>query len=216
MLKFNVDTGEHIEIAALEADNQITRSNDGRADPWGGFWIGTMGCNAEPDAGAIYRLYRGELRQLYTPITISNAICFSPDKRYAYFTDTPTQKVMRQSLNPQDGWPDGDPVIWLDLAQKDWRPDGAVVDADGNIWIAIWGGSGVVCFSPDGTFLRKEKFEAAQTTCPAFGGADLRDLYCTSAAQGLGNDALATHPDSGKTFMRKNVTQGQREHQVIL
>ncbi|GHA45258.1 gluconolactonase [Amylibacter ulvae] len=216
LLKFNIETGEHHELIALEAGDKTTRSNDGRADPWGGFWIGTMGRNAEPEMGAIYRYYRGELRKLYAPITISNAICFSPDKRHAYFTDTPTQKIMRQNLDESDGWPVGDPAVWLDLTQKDWRPDGAVVDLAGNVWIAIWGGFGVVCFSPDGEFICHVKFDAEQTTCPAFGGAELRDLYCTSAAQGLSADALAANPNSGKTFVRHDVAQGQREHQVIL
>ena len=62
---FDAETAEARHVCALEADNPVTRSNDGRADPWGGFWIGTMGKNAEPKAGAIYRCYRGELRRLH-------------------------------------------------------------------------------------------------------------------------------------------------------
>ncbi|PIB26012.1 gluconolactonase [Amylibacter kogurei] len=216
LLKFHIETGEHQKIAPLEADNKITRSNDGRADPWGGFWIGTMGRNAEPDAGAIYRYYCGELRQLYAPITISNAICFSPDRRFAYFTDTPSKKIMRQDLDANNGWPVGAPIVWLDLHDQDWSPDGAVIDADGNMWLAKWGGAGVACFAPDGNFLREVRCDAEQITCPAFGGADLRDLYCTSATQGLGAEELAKNPDSGKTFLHMNIAQGQQEHQVIL
>ena len=82
------------EIAPLEADNPVTRSNDGRADPWGGFWIGTMGFNAEPQAGAIYRYYKGEVLPIVRNITISNAICFAPDRSCAYYTDTPTRQIM--------------------------------------------------------------------------------------------------------------------------
>ena len=95
LLRFDIATGMSETVAPLEADNPVTRSNDGRADPWGGFWIGTMGIKAEPGAGAIYRYYRGELRALHSPISISNAICFSPDLAFAYFTDTPTNIVMR-------------------------------------------------------------------------------------------------------------------------
>ena len=68
---FDLTTGQTEEIAPLEADNPATRSNDGRADPQGGFWIGTMGKRAEANAGAIYRYYRGEVRTLYPDITIS-------------------------------------------------------------------------------------------------------------------------------------------------
>ncbi|MEM6729608.1 MAG: SMP-30/gluconolactonase/LRE family protein, partial [Pseudomonadota bacterium] len=86
--KFDIPTGAREILMPLEADNPATRSNDGRADPWGGFWIGTMGMQLEEDAGAIYRYYRGEVRTLYAPITIPNAICFAPDRSCAYWTDT--------------------------------------------------------------------------------------------------------------------------------
>ena len=69
LFTFDVDSGLRRDVHALEADNRVTRSNDGRADPWGGFWIGTMGKKAEPGAGAIYRYFKGELRTLYPGIT---------------------------------------------------------------------------------------------------------------------------------------------------
>jgi sugar lactone lactonase YvrE len=216
LLRFDIDTGEYELICPLEADNPDTRSNDGRADPWGGFWIGTMGVDAQPDAGAIYRYFRGELRQLYAPLTIPNAICFSPDRCFAYFTDTRGQKIMRQPLAQSDGWPEGAPQIWLDLRKTGWFPDGAVVDAAGNFWNAQWGGYRVACYSPEGKFLRAVRFGAAQTSCPAFGGPELSHLFCTSAAVGLSADDLKSHPNNGKTFVKEQVAKGQPEHQVIL
>ena len=119
---FDVDSGASEDVAPLEADTSVTRSNDGRADPWGGFWIGTMGKAAEPGAGAIYRCYRGEVRQLFPSITISNAICFSPDGTVAYFTDTPKRIIMRQALAASDGWPVGEPEPWLDLRAEAVEP----------------------------------------------------------------------------------------------
>ena len=214
--RFDIESGEHDIVCPLEADNPITRSNDGRADPWGGFWIGTMGINGEKDAGAIYRYYKGELRTLFAPITISNAICFSPDGDYAYFTDTPTQNIMRVKLAEPDGWPAGEPELWLDLSNTDWRPDGAVVDEKGKFWNAQWGGFRVACYSPDGKFLHATAIPAGQSSCPAFGGADLNQLFCTSAATGLSEDDLAKQPDAGKTFVTPVDAKGQREHQVIL
>ena len=205
----DLTTGEHRVVAPLEEDNPITRSNDGRADPQGGFWIGTMGINAEPDAGAIYRYYKGELRRLFAPITISNAICFGPDGKTAYFTDTPTQKIMRVALDA-DGWPDGAPELHIDLSGTDFRPDGAVVDAAGNLWNAQWGASRVAGYTPAGDFIESFGFAAQQTSCPAFGGDDMRTLYCTSAAIGLKG------PDEGKTFVTDTTYKGQAEHRVIL
>lgn len=207
--RFNIATGDHTEICPLEADNPITRSNDGRADPQGGFWIGTMGINAEDGAGAIYRYYKGELRQLYAPITISNAICFAPDGKTAYFTDTPTQQIMRVALDAE-GWPDSDPALHIDLADTEFRPDGAVVDADGNLWNAQWGTSRVAGYAPDGSLIKAYGLPAKQTTCPAFGGPDMRTLHCTSASVGLDG------PDEGKTFAVTTDIIGQKEHQVSL
>jgi sugar lactone lactonase YvrE len=206
---FDITTGEHRVITPLEADNAVTRSNDGRADPLGGFWIGTMGINAEDGAGAIYRYYKGELRRLFAPITISNAICFAPDGKTAYFTDTPTQQIMRIALDTE-GWPMGEPALHINLQGTDFRPDGAVVDAAGNLWNAQWGVGRIAGYDPKGNFIESFSFAAKQTSCPAFGGEDLRRLFCTSAAVGLDGS------EQGKTFAAKTHYTGQAEHQVIL
>lgn len=207
--RFDIPSGESSHVCALEADNPVTRSNDGRADPQGGFWIGTMGINAEDGAGAIYRYYKGELGQLFAPITISNAICFAPDGKSAFFTDTPTQHIMRVTLDA-DGWPSADPAVHIDLQGTDFRPDGAVVDIDGNLWCAQWGVGRVAGYDPEGTFIEAFAFNAQQTTCPAFGGPRLQTLHCTSAAVGIAGQ------DDGKTFATQTKYTGQAEHRVIL
>jgi len=216
LLLFELGTGRAEHVCPLEAETPATRSNDGRADPWGGFWIGTMGKNAESEAGAIYRYYRGELRRLYGKITISNAICFSPDRRHAYFTDTPTRTIRRQTLDRETGWPEGTPVDWLDLNDEQANPDGAVVDAAGNVWNAQWGAGRVACYSPDGVFLSAVAFPGTHTSCPAFGGADLGTLFCTTARQGLAWGALDEEPRNGMTFAADGVAKGQAEHRVML
>lgn len=216
LFTFNLETGEQIFIAVLESENTLTRSNDGRADPYGGFWIGTMGINAEPGAGAIYRYYQGEVRRLYSDITIANSICFSPDGHYAYYTDTSQKIIRRQALEPQNGWPSGAAEDWLDLSGEGLNPDGSVVDADGNIWNAQWGMGQVSCYTPDGTFVKSVAVGAKQSTCPAFGGAKGTDMLVTTAKENLSPEALEQDPEAGQTFIIKNLAKGQREHQVIL
>ena len=213
--RFDIGSGNRTLVTPLEADNPVTRSNDGRADPWGGFWIGTMGKKAEAGAGAIYRYFRGEMRQLFPNITISNAICFAPDRSCAYFTDTLTRCIMRVALDT-DGWPSAKPTVLIDLNDAKQNPDGAVTDAQGNIWVALWGSSCVSCFDAAGQHLRDVTVPARQPTCPAFGGPDLRDLMVTSATDGLVKDDAAPHPQNGMTFRIPDVAQGLPEPQVIL
>lgn len=209
--RFDLITGESRFVVGLESENPNTRSNDGRADPQGGFWIGTMGKNTEVGVGAIYRYYQGALRRLFPNITIPNAICFTPDGRTAYFTDTPSQIIKRVALN-NDGWPAAKPEPHIDLRGTPYKPDGAVVDADGYLWNAQWGSHRVARYDPSGQFVEALSFDAAQISCPAFGGADLRALYATSARIDL--DVVA--PFDGATFVSKTDGRGQREHQVRL
>lgn len=210
---FDLDRERSEDVEGLEPDNPLTRSNDGRADPWGGFWIGMMGKDHETAAGAIYRYYKGELRKLYPNISIPNAICFSPNRNYAYYTDTVTHQIMRQALEADRGWPAGDPEVFVDLTSDGLHPDGAVVDAEGKLWCAMFGTGQVIAFSPDGERVTDISFDAPQTTCPAFGGADLTSLYCTSAARDMAKDDGKPH---GAVFVQHEVTRGQAEPRVRL
>ena len=184
LIRFDLVSGESRPLIALEADQGHTRSNDGRADPFGGFWIGTMALDAATGAGAIYRYHQGELRQLRGGVSIPNAICFSPDGRLAYYADTAEQTVWAQDLDAQ-GWPSGAARVFLDLRGTDEYPDGAVTDAQGNFWNARWGTGRLVCHAPDGRLLDTVAVPSRQTTCPAFFGADLDQILLTSAAEGV-------------------------------
>lgn len=211
LVHFDLRTGASEQVVPLEPDNPVTRSNDGRADPWGGFWIGTMGKALEREAGAYYRYYKGELRQLWDKVTVPNSTCFSPDRQFAYFTDTPTGRVQRVRLD-QDGWPIGDAEVLVDFRPEGFHPDGAVTDADGALWIAIWGGARVVRVGADGTRLADISFPARQMTCPAFSGPTFQTMLVTSAAEGL-SDA---RPQDGQTFACGVDVCGLPEPQVLL
>lgn len=216
LFSFSITDGSQTDIASLEADMPHTRSNDGRADPWGGFWIGTMAKETLEPVGSFYRYYKGELRRLYEGLSITNACCFSPDHKFAYFTDSAQGIVKRVYLDPSTGWPAADPEDWLDVSGEDWKADGAVVDADGNFWNAQWNGWRVACYAPDGTLIRTVDVDAAQTSCPAFGGPDLSTLFCTTAAVGIGGVDKAKSDHHGKIFSTQGIAKGQAEHQVIL
>lgn len=215
LYRFSPETGARQVLTPLEADNPATRSNDGRADPFGGFWIGTMGKRAETGAGAIYRYFDGRLEPLFRDVTIPNAISFAPDGRRAYFADTATQRIMVQVLD-SEGWPMGAAEVFVDLAPEGLHPDGAVVDGDGFLWNAQWGAGRVARYAPDGRFDRAIAVPARLVTCPAFGGERLDRLYLTTARQGLDAAALRADPLAGQTFVADPGVTGRPEPRVRL
>ena len=211
LFQFNIDLSIQRKICSLEKGNLLTRSNDGRADPWGGFWIGTMGKRAEPGAGGIYRFYKGKIKKLVSKVTIPNSICFSQDKKHAFYSDTATKLIMKQTLD-HDGWPEGDSTIFINMKQDGLNPDGAIVDSQGQLWNAQWGASRVSYYSPNGKLLDSIKLPVLLPTCPAFGGSDYKDLFVTSATENL---VYPTKFD-GTVQMIKTKFKGQPEHRIIL
>lgn len=210
LFQFDLETEDQSDLCDLESAVPTNRSNDGRADPFGGFWIGTMSKTSDPGRGAFYRWYRGELRRLFDGITVPNATCFSPDGRRAYFTDTLTRRIETVDLD-EKGWPAGAPRPFVTVREADGYPDGAIVDGEGCLWCAYWGGGCVVRLDPDGREIARISVPTAQSSCPALAGPQLTDLYVTSAAIGQ-EDAAA-----GQTFVVTGLpVVGQAEHQVIL
>ena len=212
---FDLETERAREVVPLEADNMETRSNDGRADLLGGFWIGTMGRNAEAEAGAIYRYFRGQLRRIYAGLTVPNAICFAPDGQTAYFTDSRSRQLMAQPLGPE-GWPEGAPRLLIDFTAEGLIPDGAVTDADGNLWIAQWGAGRVAVHRPDGAFLRAIPVGARKTSCPALGGPGFDTLFVTTARGDYDAEELAADPLAGQVFAAPAGAVGRPEIRVRL
>lgn len=207
----DLETGALEDLAPVEAEDSGTRSNDGRADRQGGFWFGTMGKRAEARRGAIYRWHRGELRQLVPGMTIPNAICFSPDGRLAYYADTDEGKVWTQLLD-DDGWPTGERRVFLDLAPEGLNPDGAVIDAEGGLNVALWGKGCVRRYDEGGKVTDEYGVPGRHSSCPAFGGADMRDLLVTTALEGIeAPDAL-----QGLPYLLRARIPGLPEPRVVL
>ncbi len=214
LFQLNLISGDRQTVASVGTPE--TRSNDGRADRQGGFWFGTMGRKAEKGAGAIWRWYRGELRQLFPGVSIPNSICFTPDGSAAHFSDTAAGKVMKVALDAS-GWPKGEPQLWLDLDRAGLNPDGAVIDAEGRFWNAQWGAGRVASYAPDGAFLDAvETPGAPHSSCPAFGGPDLATLFVTTAQEHMDAEARARHPASGQVFAFPGTAKGLPEPKVLI
>ncbi|MBI1619521.1 SMP-30/gluconolactonase/LRE family protein [Aquamicrobium zhengzhouense] len=215
LIRFDLVKGEGEMICPLPPSEPALRTNDGRADPKGGFWFGTMGMQAEPGAGTIYRYYKGELRALRPNIQIPNATCFSPEGDYAFFTDTRQRIIWKQRLDAE-GWPIGDRSDFLDLREAQISPDGAIFDSEGYMWVACWGKACVIRFDRDGQEDLRIELPTSQATCPAFGGPDLTTLFITTARQGLNDTALSEQPLAGMTFSVPTSFRGIADPRVLL
>ena len=202
-------------VTPIEAENSVTRSNDGRVHACGAMWVGTMGKNAETQAGAIYHVARGVVTKIVADISIPNSICFSPDGAIAYFTDTDLNRLMRVEIDPATALPTAEPQLFLEHRGAGGL-DGSVCDADGILWNACWGGGRVDAYSPDGKRLMSLKVPAGQTTCPAFVGEDASRLLVTSARQGLSADQLSADTHAGSTFLLDHPVKGRFEPDYLL
>lgn len=212
---FDLASGEGVELVSMEADNPVTRSNDGRIGPDGSFWIGTMGNRLERRAGAYYRYAKGTLTQLFDEVTVPNATCFSPDGSLAYLADTARQLIWRWALD-ENGAPKGDKEVHINLREEGLNPDGAVCDAEGYLWSAQWGASRMARYDPKGALDRVIELPVSQPTCPAFGGPDLKTLFITSARENLSGEALEAQPDAGRIIAIDVDVAGILENKAVI
>jgi sugar lactone lactonase YvrE len=190
--------------AAVEADEPLTRINDGRTDRAGNFVFGTMN-EAHATTGArlghIYQFSpRHGLRRLnLEPVAIANSLCFSLDGRTMYFADSLDRRI-RQADYDAEAARVANVRDFAHLPSPTGVPDGSVIDAEGCLWNAVWGQGRVRRYASDGTHLGDILVPAVNATCPAFGGSDLTDLFITSSRLEMDADALARQPHAGGVF----------------
>ncbi len=181
---FDPNTGEKNNLADPEPDKRETnRFNDGKCDPAGRFWAGTISLVKNTGDAALYMLDAAGTLSLKVPqVTNSNGICWSLDATKMYYVDTPTKHV-RVYPYDNDSGEIGSPEILVDTEAKgyDSSPDGMTIDADGNLWVAFCHGGCVVCFDAQtGEQLRKVDLPCVETTACAFGGPNLDRLFVTT------------------------------------
>jgi sugar lactone lactonase YvrE len=179
-------------------DDRGVRMNDGGADPAGNFWCGSMAYDESPGAGSFYRLTPDlTATKVLDDVTISNGFGFSPDGDRAYYIDTPTRKV--DVFDYADGTLT-DRRTAVQIVGGPGAPDGLTVDAEGCLWVALFGGSAVHRYSPDGELLAVVPIPAVQVTACTFGGPGLDRLYVTTSREGLDADDRAAQPLAGALF----------------
>lgn len=180
-------------------DDPAIRLNEGGCDPAGRFFIGSMAYDQTPGAASVYRLDPdGSTRTALTGVTISNGLQWSLDGTLAYYIDTPTRRVDVFDVDPVDGsLNDRRPLVRL-ADDVTGYPDGMTIDAEGGLWVALWGGGEIRRFDPSGALTEIVDVPGVtHTSAAAFGGPDLDTLYITSSRQHLADDA---EPQAGAVF----------------
>lgn len=196
-------TGQSTPIADPEPNLPDNRFNDGKCDPAGRLWAGTINLKKRAEA-ALYCLNPDQrLEKKFGPVTNSNGIIWSRDTRTMYYIDTPSKKVRAFDFDNAVGVISNERVVW-DTSVDPSSPDGMTIDSEDRLWIAFCHGAKVVCFNPKTQKVESQiDFPCVETTACAFGGPDLRDLYVTTGIKPGLEEALA-----GRLFVCRPGAQG--------
>ncbi len=198
----DLETETLVEIAMIETDLPNNRFNDGKCDPAGRFWAGSMAYDFAKGAGSLYCMERDlSVRKVLPDVSISNGLVWTADRATLYYIDSLTFQIAAFDYDVDSGEIANRRVV-LELPEEVGFLDGMSIDADGNLWVAIYGAGEVRCFNPaGGELLDTVEIPGAKliTSC-AFGGPNLNDLYITSASDGLTEQQKQQQPLAGSLF----------------
>ena len=205
--RFDPASDTRTQLAVAPYDMSEERFNDGKCDPVGRFWVGSMDEPRRPGRAGLWCFSDGVLARRQSGITISNGLAWSPDGRTMYWADTMVHTVWAFDYEPLSGAMTGRRVF-AQFAPKPaaglvgyyGRPDGAAVDVEGCYWVAMFEGARVLRLSPAGEIVAEVRIPARCPTMPCFGGADLKTIYVTSASLNRPPEEHAEFPHAGCTF----------------
>ena len=201
-------------FALQDADGTVTtldpvwtdegiRMNEGGCDPDGRFWCGSMAYDQSPGAASMYRLDPGgTVRRVFGDVTISNGLEWSPDGSLAYYDDTATHRTDVFDYDPDNGLTGRRPFVEY---RDDENPDGLTVDAEGGVWVALWAGSAVHRYTPDGALDTVVRVPTTHPTACAFAGPELDELWITTSRENLSPD---DDPLAGSLFRAEAGVRG--------
>ena len=196
------------KLADAPYDTTRQRFNDGKCDPQGRFWAGTLYEPKDQALGVLYMLDGQGLHPMMDGVTTANGLAWSPDGRTAYWADTAAHCVRAFDADPATGQLSGERLfqqmtpkpagwVWGSATPYGGRPDGAAVDVEGGYWSAQYEGQRLLRLSPRGEVLAEVPVPAMCPTMVCFGGPDLKTLFVTTARHGRSAQELAQYPDAG-------------------
>lgn len=199
LARWSPGNDEPVIFASPEPGKPDNRFNDAKADPKGRLYAGTMHMPCTEPTGTLYRLDERPI-PVVSGVTISNGLAWHEPSASMYYIDTPTRRVTRYDWNADTG-DITNPHTAIHFDESQGSPDGMTIDRDGNLYIAMWGGSAVLVVDPlAGTIIETIAVNAPHVTSCTFGGPDLTTLFITTARAGLSADQLEANPRSGDLF----------------
>lgn len=197
---FDLGSGGLSVLAEVEPETLGTRLNDGRCDANGNLWIGSMDNGLAAPAGSFYRVGAdGTVARQFGDVIVSNTVAFSPDQRTLYFSDTRRYLTWAFDMDPDNGTL-SNRRIFVDHRARQERPDGACVDSEGALWVAMFAGSRVDRYTAEGRLERSIALPVTNPTCVCLGGPAYRTLFITTARKFLGAEQLGREPLAGSVL----------------
>lgn len=202
---FDPLSGERERVAEPEYDPKLERFNDGKCDPQGRFWVGTIYEPREPPRASLSCFTHGKLKKEVEGLTVANGLAWSPSGRTMHWSDTKAHTIFAADFDPQSGALSRQRVF-ASFAPKQpgqsldtygGRPDGAAMDAEGCYWAAMFEGQRIIRLSPEGELLREVRLPVRCPTMPCFGGPDLKTLYITTSRENRPQAELIEQPYAG-------------------
>ena len=201
VVRFDPAKGERSaeEIAVLEQDRPRNRLNDGKTDPWGRFWVGSMQVDEKASTGRLWCVTGdGKATQQRDNIGVSNSLAFDEGRNRMYFADSMTGMIEWAHVDAGAAPPS---LAWKPFAKAGkGSPDGSCTDADGYLWNAEWAGSRIVRYSPSGEIDRVIEMPVSRPSCCTFGGPDYRTLFVTSAQYNMTEREKQQDPNAGSLY----------------
>lgn len=213
----NTTDGTLTDLVASPFDQSTMRFNDGRVDPAGRFWIGTLFEPRHTPLADMYVFERGKLRRAWEGgMTVSNGLAWSPDGKIMYHADTTSHRIDSYDFDVGTGIHSHARRLQTfpsDKKAADYggRPDGAAVDSEGCYWVAMFEGARILRLSPSGEIIRELPVPVKCPTAVAFGGPDLHTLFITSASHHRSDDEKAQYPLTGKVLCTRVDVAGREE-----
>lgn len=207
--KVNLETEEIVLLSDVESDMPENRFNDGKCDPNGNLWVGSMYFEQNKPNASVYKINeRGETVKMIDSVTISNGIVWTKDSKTMYYIDTPSANIMAFDFDPETSTISNGRVA-VKVSEEDGFPDGMTIDENDTLWVGMWNGNAIAHFNPKtGELIDKISVPAHNVTSCAFGGENLDILYITTSSLDMTDEEQKAYPLAGSIFKTKPGVKG--------